>query len=69
MEPRLVTTGLLVECVALSVMTNGILPKNYHHILYGAVERQEGGFHPSAGQTVQVNTFSSPRQNILLELK
>jgi len=57
MEPKLVTIGFLVECVALSVMTTGILPNQYHHLLYGAVERQEGGSRPCAGQTVQVTTF------------
>ena len=53
------TTGPLVECVALSVMIAGILLKNYHDLLYGAVEQQECGYHPCAGQTVQVNPFSS----------
>ena len=62
------TIGHLAECVALSVMTAGILLERYHHILYGAVERQEYGYHPCAGQTAQVNTFSSPSQNGLLEL-
>ena len=51
------TTGPLAECVALSVMTAGILPNQYHLILYGAVERQGYGFHPCAGQTAQVNIF------------
>ena len=56
------TIGPLAECVALSVMTAGILLKQYHHLLYGAVERQEGGYHPRAGQTARVNPFSSPSQ-------
>ena len=60
MEQRPVTTGSLVECVALSVMTAGILPSQCHHLLYGAVERQEYGYRPCAGQIAQVNTFSSP---------
>ena len=51
------TTGFSVECVALSVMTNGILPKQDLYLLYGSVEDQEAGFHPCAGQTVQVNPF------------
>ena len=54
------TTGPLVECVALSVMIAGILLKQYHHLLYGAVEQQECGYHPGAGQTAQVIPFSSP---------
>ena len=57
MERRPVTTGSLAECVALPVMTAGSLLKQYHHILYGAVERQEYGYHPCAGQIAQVNTI------------
>ena len=57
MERRLVTPGPLAECVALSVMIAGSLLKQYHHLLRGAVERQEYGYHPCAGQTAQVNTF------------
>ena len=67
MERRLVTTGRLAECVALSVMTAGSLLKQCHHLQCGFVGRQEYGHHPCAGQTVQVNTFCS--QNRLLELK
>ena len=51
------TTGSLAACVALSVMTAGILLKHYHHLLFGAAERQEYGYHGCAGQTVQVNFF------------
>ena len=51
------TTGPGAECVALSVMTAGILLMKYHDLLYGAVDRQEYGYHVLAGQTVQVNTF------------